>query len=195
MCVLLYEDLSDKLNGFSLPFCQRMSKLESDTLLMSSFTPEFMRVQEEMLKSVEGGPRRMYREELGTRSYDYLVDLPQEQDPRLKMMMEDMLSTCRLPSPPPPPQSECEDMGKPSGAPSPDNRFMPKSPMEINETNSLSEVWRILEVQSTSNGFPVSPMGYNVFDDKRMGWLKRETGTWSEQEASRQKCEEWLKKL
>lgn len=181
-----------------------MSKLESDTLLMSSFTPDFMRVQDEMLKSVEGGRQpRIYREELGTKSYDYLVDMPQEQDERLKRMMEDMLNTCRLPSPPPPPQpttttttAEQEDAIKPKAAPSPDNKFMGKSPLgEINETNSLSEVWRMLEAQSTSNGFPVSPIGYNVFDDTRMGWLRRETGTWTEQEASRKKCEEWLKKL
>lgn len=173
-----------------------MSKLESDTLLMSSFTPEFMKVQEELLKGVEGGPPKMYREELGTRSYDYLVDLPQEQDERLKRMMEDLLNTCRLPSPEPVPVLlPEEDPGKPKGVVSPDNKFMMKPTQEINETNSLSEVWRLLEVQSTSNGFPVSPLGYNVFGDKRMGWLKRETGTWGEQEASRQKCEEWLKKL
>lgn len=177
----------------NLPILQRMSKLESDTLLMSSFTPEFMRVQEEMLKSVEGGPQRIYKEDLGTRSYDYLVDMPHESDEKLKEMVENMLSNCRLPSPPPEVE---EDPSKPRGTLSPENKIMGKSPLgDFNETNSLSEVWRLLEAQSTSNGFPVSPMGYNVFDDKRMGWLRRETGTWGEQEASRKKCEEWLKNL
>lgn len=133
---------------------------------------------------------------MGATSYDYLVDLPQARDDELKGLLEDMLSGCRLPSPPPVLAADQEDMVKAKGTTSPDNKFLAKSHLgDVNETNSLSEVWRMLEVQSTSNGFPVSPIGYNVFDDSRKGWLRRETGTWSEQEASRQKCEEWLKKL
>lgn len=175
-----------------------MSKLESDTLLMSSFTPDFMRVQEELLGEKEKkNPMRICSEELGTKSYEYLVDMPQEQDEKLKNMMEELMRGCRLPSPPPlaPEQEEQAGM-RPKGGGSPENKFQGKTLAgEIDETNSLSEVWRMLEAQSTSNGFPVSPIGYNVFDDKRMGWLRRATGTWSEQEASRKKCEEWLKKL
>lgn len=173
-----------------------MSKLEADTLLMSGFTPNFMKVQQELLK-----PSRIYKEELGTKSYDYLVDMPQEPDMNLKKLMEDMISSCRLPSPPPTMTQEQEQAaaagGRPKGGSSPENKFMGKSPLgDFNETNSLSEVWRMLEAQSTSStGFPVSPIGYNVFDDKRMGWLRRETGTWSEHEASRKKCEEWLMDL
>lgn len=165
---------------------------------MSSFAPEFMKVQEEMLElnSKERGQPVLCKEELGTESYDYLVDLPQEQDVTLKAMIDDVLSTYRLPSPPPPPADQ-EEVDKSRGIPSPDTKFIGKSPLGgITETNSLSDVWRMLEAQSTSNGFPVSPMGYNVFDDgKRVEWAKREAGTWGEQEASRTKVSEWLKKL
>lgn len=165
---------------------------------MSSFPPEFLRVQEEILASAEGALPKMFQEELG-RSYEYLIDLPHEPDDRLKRMMEDMLHTCHLPQPPvavAPSDPVEEQPGKLKGTvASPENR-MAKSPQgEVNETNSLSDMWRMLEAQSTSNGFPVSPMGYNVFDDQRMSWLKREAGSWNEQEASRRKCEEWLKKL
>lgn len=162
-------------------------------MLKSSKTPEYLRVQEEVWASIEVGASKVYMEDLGTQSYDYLVDLPQDQDPKLKIMMERMLDACRLPSPPPPAIS-LEEQREPKSAQSPENKYIAKSQHgEFKETHSLSEVWRMLEVQSTSNGFPVSPCGYNVFDDKRR--LRIETGPWSEQEAARQKCEDWLKKL
>lgn len=158
---------------------------------MSSFTSEFMKVQETMLRDNAEMKTEMCAENLGSKQYEYLVDVPVEVDERIKNMVDEMLDSCGMKSP------KRIETPKPKGMTSPDGKnVIGKSPLsDVNETNSLSGVWRMLEAQSTSNGFPVSPIGYNVFDDKRLEWLKRESSSWNEHEATRQKCEEWLKKI
>lgn len=78
--------------------------------------------------------------------------------------------------------------------------YMPtrtKSPFveEHFETNSLSGVWRMLDAQSNEGGFPISPMGYNIYADKKLDFLTRNDMPWDEKEKCRKKCEDWLKKL
>lgn len=141
-----------------------------------------------LAKSKEIVNSKIYKEELGTKDYSYLIDMPREPDEHIKRMLDSLLKS--------PPAKDDDMAAAAKGAMSPDNQMGPKSQqIDFNDRNSLSEVWRMLDAQSTSNGFPVSPIKYNVFDDHRMTWLKREAGDWKEREESRKKCEDWLKKL
>ena len=62
------------------------------------------------------------------------------------------------------------------------------------ETHSMSGLWQMLEKQSVENGFPITEMGYNVYDDKRLDWLKREDLQWEDREEIKDKCMKWIKK-
>lgn len=72
-----------------------------------------------------------------------------------------------------------------------------KSPFveEVFDTNSLSGVWRMLEAQSNEGGFPISPVGYNIYEDESLNYLTREDVPWEEKEKCRKKCEDWLRKI
>lgn len=66
----------------------------------------------------------------------------------------------------------------------------------IIETNSQSAVWRMLEAKSDSKKeFPISPIGYNIYEDKKHDWLKRNDMAWDDKEDLKKKCEDWLKKI
>lgn len=72
---------------------------------------------------------------------------------------------------------------------------MIKKPKEVTiETNSLSGIWRMLESASVENGFPISCIGYNIYEDKRLEWIRRKDFPWDDKEKARLKCEDWLKK-
>lgn len=74
------------------------------------------------------------------------------------------------------------------------NILMKKQKEVIIETNSLSGIWRMLESASVENGFPISCIGYNIYEDKRLEWIKRKDFPWDDKEKARLKCEDWLKK-
>lgn len=52
----------------------------------------------------------------------------------------------------------------------------------------------MLDGQSVDNGFPITEIGYNVYDDKRLNWLTREDLSYGDREAVKLKCEKWMKK-
>lgn len=58
----------------------------------------------------------------------------------------------------------------------------------------MSGIWRMLDGESVENGFPITEIGYNVFEDKRLAWLQREDLLWEDREAVKIKCEKWMKK-
>lgn len=71
----------------------------------------------------------------------------------------------------------------------------PPQPVEDEiETNSLSGIWRMLDGESMKNGFPITEIGYNLFEDKRLEWLNREDIAWDDKEKIKMKCDQWLKK-
>lgn len=51
----------------------------------------------------------------------------------------------------------------------------------------------MLDAVSVDNGFPISHNYYNLYDDRRFEWLTRDEVPWDEIEASKKKCEQWLK--
>lgn len=62
------------------------------------------------------------------------------------------------------------------------------------DSTSLSGVWRMLDGQSMDNGFPITDVGYNIYEDKRLDWLCREDISYADREATKVKCEKWMKK-
>lgn len=73
-------------------------------------------------------------------------------------------------------------------------RRPPKAKYDAIDSKSMSGIWRMLDGESVENGFPITEIGYNVFDDKRLGWLNREDLSWDDREAVKVKCEKWIKK-
>ena len=66
---------------------------------------------------------------------------------------------------------------------------------ETCDIKSLSGVWRMLGAEEGENGFPITEIGYNVYEDDRFNWLRRDNDvTWNEIEESRKKCLNWLNK-
>ncbi|GAB0097867.1 hypothetical protein DMENIID0001_135450 [Sergentomyia squamirostris] len=176
---------------------RRMTKIESDMLMMSSFTPNFMSVQRDMIKSLPSHSS-ICSEFDNVRNYTYLDRRqPKDSDNVIKEKIQEMLSLCGIKSPAISRASESPEK-PPTADPSPLDmyaQFQGKSPLSDADNNSLSAVWRMLEAQSVENGFPVTPFGYNVFEDKRLDWMTRKDSSWNDREQIREKCENWLKNL
>lgn len=51
----------------------------------------------------------------------------------------------------------------------------------------------MLDGQSVENGFPITEIGYNLLNDRRLDWLLREDIPWNEKEKVKKKCEQWIK--
>ncbi|XP_055703897.1 uncharacterized protein LOC129802243 [Phlebotomus papatasi] len=177
---------------------RRMTKIEADIMLMSSFTPNFMSIQREMLEKLP--PDSAICADFAThRNYTYLDRRqPKECDEQIKLKIQEMLTSCGIKSPVISRASESPDKPTSTAAPSPldmYNQMQGKSPLSDADNNSLSAVWRMLEAQSVENGFPVTPFGYNVFEDKRLEWMTRRDSSWNDREQVREKCENWLKNI
>ncbi|XP_059607605.1 uncharacterized protein LOC132255542 [Phlebotomus argentipes] len=175
---------------------RRMTKIETDIMLMSSFTPNFMTVQKEMLEKIPVDSS-ICSDFAIARNYTYLDRRePKESDEKIRSRIQDMLGSCGVKSPAA--SRASPDKHIPTAAPSPLEMYKEmygKSPMSDADNSSLSAVWRMLEAQSVENGFPVTPFGYNVFEDKRLEWLTRKDSTWNDREQIREKCENWLKNI
>lgn len=64
------------------------------------------------------------------------------------------------------------------------------------EANSLlSGVWRMLDAASMDeDGFPITQLGYNFYEDKRT-LIDPSEKSWGQKEEVRKKCEDWLKNV
>ncbi|XP_055693562.1 uncharacterized protein LOC129795989 [Lutzomyia longipalpis] len=194
-----FSDMEEKIVPQAAAGKRRMTKIEADCMLMSSFTPNFMSVQKEMLNELQTD--EVICSDFQTkRNYTYLDRRePKESDERIRRRIQDMLTSCGIKSPAPVSRAtESPDKPLSTGAPSPLEMYamlQGKSPMSDADNSSLSAVWRMLDAQSVENGFPVTPFGYNVFEDKRLEWMTRKESSWNDREDIREKCENWLKNI
>lgn len=51
----------------------------------------------------------------------------------------------------------------------------------------------MLDVDTDERGFPLSPIGYNIYKDKDLEWLSRNDLSWDDKESCKVKCELWMK--
>ncbi|XP_053679188.1 uncharacterized protein LOC128730181 [Anopheles nili] len=63
------------------------------------------------------------------------------------------------------------------------------------ETNSLSGIWRMLDAMSENEReiLPTTGPNYDLYYDRRFDWMTRDEIPWDQIEASKKKCEQWLK--
>lgn len=72
----------------------------------------------------------------------------------------------------------------------------PKPTEEADQDTSLSNVWKLLEVESNNTGFLLTHHGYHFFLDETKDWMKRkDSQSWNNTEMMRAKCNEWLKNV
>ncbi|XP_053689085.1 uncharacterized protein LOC128738179 [Sabethes cyaneus] len=172
---------------------------EGDEMLLNQFTPEFRQVYDEMMAAKrdgeftvddepflagEGGSQPDPEEEL-------LQTEPGELSPEFKEFIEDLLNKCEL-------KYHLEEKKKREAQKKKDRRArrVPSEESFVSPDNdSLSGVWRMLDAVSVENGFPISHNYYNLYDDRRFEWLIRDEVPWNQIEASKKKCEQWLKMI
>ena len=159
-------------------------------MLLSQFTPEFKEVYDEMIAKMKLGHEKSESEPSEDEAEDKSsLDIP-EFSPEFKQYIEDTLNKCSR-------DYFLEEKHKAFEAAKKKDRKVKKANSdeieEFQETDSLSGVWRMLDAESVENGFPMSKMNYDIYDDKRFKWLKRDEISWNQMEVSKKKCEGWLK--
>ncbi|XP_065084034.1 uncharacterized protein LOC135706344 [Ochlerotatus camptorhynchus] len=204
-----WEDAASEYSTLSEPFSdldesyilldQRKKKPgddEGDEMLLNQFTPEFRRVYDEMIVARQEGREESEPDFLtdeGERDpgpeQALLLDDPGQFSPKFQEFIEDLLKKCEL-------NSHLEEKKKRDAQKKKERRVRRGTSSEsfgIPDTDSLSGVWRMLDAVSVDNGFPISHNYYNLYDDRRFEWLTRDEVPWDEIEASKKKCEQWLK--
>ncbi|XP_055592857.1 uncharacterized protein LOC129744380 [Uranotaenia lowii] len=212
-----YSTLSDPFSDLDESYIlldQREKKAgddEGDEMLLNQFTPEFKMIYEEMVASKkeeqtqeevppcepepvdssETKPTEGKRHSAGD-AEAMLLREPGEFSPQFKCFLEDMLQKCEL-------KYHQEEKKKRDALKKKERRVRRAASDESlgatgpPEHDSLSGVWRMLDAVSVDNGFPISNNFYNLYDDRRFAWLTRDEVPWDQMEASRRKCEQWLK--
>lgn len=155
---------------------------------MSSFSPEFLKTQEVVKNEMMLGSNMCTEDILNIKP----KFVKHEEDENFLKEANEILDSCGLDvylnS-----QEYLERKEKQELKES--RNILTKKPKEvIIDTNSLSGIWRMLESASVENGFPISCIGYNIYEDKRLEWIKRKDFPWDDKEKARVKCEDWLKK-
>lgn len=73
------------------------------------------------------------------------------------------------------------------------------SDLECIDSNLMSGFWSMMEGEPMAAGFPVTTQNYNVYEDKKLDWLKRDVtaaaGVSLGGHQSRGKCESWIRKI
>ncbi|XP_058054985.1 uncharacterized protein LOC131206417 [Anopheles bellator] len=175
---------------------------DGDMMLLNQFTAEFREVYEQLLREHQepepedefgvGGDDAQDLLSPGATGDDWPAGL---QTPEFQAFVEEMLQQCNLKYHLEEKRARHEQAGR-GGRGRRVRKVQPIDPkdqLEPAERDSLSGVWCMLDAVSEPNGFPVTDGPYDLYEDPRFEWLLRENIPWQRLEASRQKCEQWLK--
>jgi hypothetical protein len=168
---------------------RRLSKIEADILVMNSFPPSHMEIQNEFANGlVSSRVPHIDIDKLMENKGEKEIEV--DDDEVLKSVAKS-LDQCGL-------KSHLDEKKKR------DERdkinAKPKKKVKTSdernlETNSLSGIWRMLDAASADgNDFPITRMGYNFYEDKK-SWVSPSEKSWTQKEEIRKKCENWLKNI
>ncbi|XP_052861386.1 uncharacterized protein LOC128268363 [Anopheles cruzii] len=206
-CSALSDPFSD-LDETYVMLDQRKKKPGSDEgdemLLMNQFTPEFRSTYDELMGSnrlrsraevsVENSldkcttPRASEAESKGS-----FVDIRSgDFSPKFRSFIDEMLAKCDL-------QHHLDEKKRKEQQQHKKDRRVRTIVSEESfcglETDSLSGIWRMLDAVSEDERelLPVSGPNYDLYYDRRFDWMTRDEIPWEQVEASKKKCEQWLK--
>uniref|UniRef100_A0A182JBT5 Uncharacterized protein n=1 Tax=Anopheles atroparvus TaxID=41427 RepID=A0A182JBT5_ANOAO len=204
-CSALSDPFSDLDESYIL-LDQRKKKPgvdESDELLlMNQFTPEFRstydalvgedRVQaptgsDRIVKPTEPVPCRSCSDDPGRPAGDF--------SPKFRSFIDEMLRKCDL-------QHHQEEKKRREQQQAQQRKKQGRVRTVVSEesfcpveTDSLSGIWRMLDAVSENEQelFTTTGPHYDLYYDRRFAWMTRDEIPWDQVEASKKKCEQWLK--
>ncbi|XP_058126326.1 uncharacterized protein LOC131285594 [Anopheles ziemanni] len=194
-CSALSDPFSDLDESYVL-LDQRKKKPGVDEtdelLLMNQFTPEFRSAYDELAG----------QEPLSARSPEQPIPCQTCQDdpaagfsPKFRSFIDEMLRKCDL-------QHHQEEKRRREQQQAQQRKKQGRVRTVVSEesfcpveTDSLSGIWRMLDAVSENEQelFTTTGPHYDLYYDRRFAWMTRDEIAWDQIEASKKKCEQWLK--
>lgn len=168
---------------------RRLSKIEADVLVMNSFPPTHMKIQNELIREVEiPFPPQLDIDSILEGKID---DFEDENDADFFQQIKNSMEQVGI-------KAYNEDKKKSEDKEAIKKKSKQKKLQDDQEADSsslMSGIWRMLDAASMDDdGFPITQPGYNFYRDKKL-FVRPIEKTWTQKEEVRKKCEEWLKNL
>ncbi|CRL07744.1 CLUMA_CG020698, isoform A [Clunio marinus] len=168
---------------------RRLSKVEADVLIMNSFPPTHMEVQNELVGEMKLKPPNLDVEKI----MENLINKTEAIDDDSEGFKEltEKLKNAGLEGHK---ERKKKLLEKEKLKQKPKIKKT-KEEQDLEASSMLSGVWRMLDAASMEeDGFPITQAGYNFYEDKKTRVLPSDL-TWNQKEEIRRKCENWLKEV